>query len=72
MTDPKKQQVGPRGIRILGMFVLVYLAIGSHMYFNMDLPSIAYILYGIVSWVAGMMLFYKLHRSYMADLAEQQ
>lgn len=71
MSDPK-QQVGPRGIRVLALFVLVYLAIGSHMYFNMDLPSIAYILYGIVSWIAGMLLFYRLHKSYMADLVEQQ
>lgn len=72
MANPEKQQVGPKGIRILTVFVLIYLAIGSHMYFNMQLPSYAYILYGIVSWVAGMMLFYRLHRSYMADLAEQQ
>ncbi|MFB6303071.1 MAG: hypothetical protein ABEH78_09455 [Haloferacaceae archaeon] len=72
MSNPEKQQVGPRGIRILGLFVLVYLGIGSHMYFNMNLPSIAYVLYGVVSWIAGMMLFYRLHRSYMADLTEQQ
>lgn len=71
MSEPK-QQVGPRGIRILGLFVLAYLAIGAHMYFNMELPNLAYILYGIVSWIAGMLLFYRLHKSYMADIANQQ
>lgn len=68
----RKQQVGPRGIRILGLFVLVYLAIGAHMYFNMELSNLAYILYGIVSWIVGMLLFYRLHKSYMADIANQQ
>jgi hypothetical protein len=71
MSDPK-QQVGPQGIRVLTVFVLVYLAIGAHMYFNMQLPALAYVAYGIVSWIAGMLLFYRLHKSYMADLAKQQ
>ena len=72
MSKKEKQQVGPKGIKILAAFVIVYLAIGSHMYFNMNLPSIAYIVYGVVSWIVGMLLFYKLHTSYMADLANQQ
>lgn len=68
MPDPN-QQVSSRGIRILLLFVTAYLVVGSYMYFFMSLPSIAYILYGIVSWIAGMMLFYRLHKSYMANLA---
>jgi hypothetical protein len=67
MVNPK-QPVSARGIRILGVFVLVYLAIGSYMYFYMDLPSLAYLAYGIVSWVGGMYLFYRLHNSYMDKL----
>lgn len=70
MSEPK-QQVGPRGIRILVVFVVVYLAIGSYMYFRMDLPSVAYAIYGVLSWVVGMLLFYRLHKSYIANLAEQ-
>lgn len=68
MSNPK-QQVSARGIRILGVFVLAYLAVGSHLYFNVHPPTWVYIAYGIVSWIAGMMLFYRLHKSYMADLA---
>lgn len=67
MVNPK-QQVSPGGIRVFLAFVVLYLLIGSHMYFNMNLPAIAYVLYGIVSWIAGMVLFYKLHKSYMADI----
>lgn len=55
----------------MGVFVLVYLALGSYMYFFMDLPGLAYVGYGIVAWVGGMMLFYRLHRSYMASLGEE-
>lgn len=69
MPDPK-QQVSSGGIRILFAFVVLYLLIGSYMYFFMTLPAIAYVLYGIVSWVGGMMLFYKLHKSYMEDLGK--
>lgn len=70
MPDPK-QQLSPHGIRVLFSFVVVYLLIGSYMYFQMDLPGIAYALYGVVSWIAGMMLFYKLHKSYMADIGRE-
>jgi len=66
MVNPK-QQVSSRGIRILGVFVVVYLLIGSYMYFYLDLPDLAYVGYGIVSWIGGMMLFYYLHVSYMAN-----
>lgn len=69
MTDTQ-QKVGSKGIRILGAFVIVYLLIGSYLYFFQDLPAIAYVIYGLVSWVGGMMLFYKLHRSYMADIGK--
>jgi hypothetical protein len=66
MVNPK-QQVSGRGIRVLGLFVLVYLAIGSYMYFYMNLPTVAYAGYGVLSWLVGMLLFYRLHKSYMAD-----
>jgi putative Mn2+ efflux pump MntP len=66
MVSPK-QQVSSRGIRILGVFVAVYLLIGSYMYFYLDLPILAYVAYGILSWIGGMVLFYRLHRSYMAS-----
>ena len=66
MVNPK-QQVSSRGIRILGVFVVVYLLIGSYMYFYLDLPALAYVAYGVLSWVGGMVLFYRLHRSYMAN-----
>ncbi|WP_299331265.1 hypothetical protein [Haloplanus sp.] len=66
MVNPK-QQVSGRGIRVLGLFVLVYLVIGSYMYFYMDLPTVAYAGYGVLSWLVGMLLFYRLHKSYMAD-----
>lgn len=71
MTDTV-QQVSPSGMRMFLLFVLFYLAIGSYMYFYMSLPSIAYVLYGIISWIAGMMLFYKLHKSHMAKIKEEQ
>jgi hypothetical protein len=67
MVNPQ-QQVSSRGIRVLGLFVLVYLLIGSYMYFYMDLPVIAYAGYGVLSWVAGMGLFYWLHKNYMSQL----
>jgi hypothetical protein len=67
MVNPK-QQVSGRGIRILGLFVLIYLLIGSYMYFYMDLPVLAYVAYGVVSWLGGMLLFYRLHTNYMANL----
>ncbi|WP_251341946.1 hypothetical protein [Haloplanus halophilus] len=66
MVDPK-QGVSRRGIRILGVFVAAYLLIGSYMYLYMDLPTLAYVAYGILSWVGGMLLFYRLHSSFMAD-----
>jgi len=66
MVNPK-QQVSSRGIRILGVFVAVYLLIGSYMYFYLELPSLAYVAYGILSWIGGMLLFYYLHVSYMAS-----
>ena len=66
MVNPK-QQVSGRGIRVLGLFVLVYLAIGSYMSFYMDLPTVAYAGYGVLSWLVGMLLFYRPHKSYMAD-----
>jgi len=66
MVNPK-QQVSSRGIRVLGVFVLAYLLIGSYMYFYLDLPTLAYVAYGILSWVGGMFLFYRLHTDFMAD-----
>jgi putative Mn2+ efflux pump MntP len=66
MVNPK-QQVSSRGIRILGVFVAVYLLIGSYMYFYLELPDLAYVAYGILSWIGGMLLFYYLHVSYMAS-----
>lgn len=65
------QKVSSRGIRILAVFVLIYLAVGFHLWLNMDLPSIAYIGYGIFAWVIGMLLFYRLHKSYMAAIGEE-
>ena len=70
MADPA-QQVSASGIRVLGLFVVVYLGIGFHMWLNMDLPDLVYVAYGILAWVGGMMLFYRLHRSYMDSLGEQ-
>lgn len=61
-------QVSPEAMRVFVAFVALYLLIGSYMYFYMELPAIAYVLYGIVSWIVGMMLFYKLHKSSMADI----
>lgn len=69
MPDPA-QKVSPKGIRILLVFVIIYLAVGFHMWLNMDLPSLAYVAYGIFAWVVGMLLFYRLHRSYMASMGE--
>lgn len=66
MVNPK-QQVSSRGIRVLGVFVLAYLLVGSYMYFYLDLPTLAYVAYGILSWVGGMLLFYRLHTDFMAD-----
>ncbi len=66
MVNPK-QQVSSRGIRILGVFVAVYLLVGSYMYFYLELPDLAYVAYGILSWIGGMVLFYYLHVSYMAN-----
>lgn len=62
------QKVSTAGMHVFLAFVVLYLLIGSYMYFYMTLPAIAYVLYGIISWIAGMMLFYKLHKSHMADL----
>lgn len=70
VTNPR-QQVSPRGIRILGAFVLAYLAVGSYMYFYMDLPTVAYVAYGVFSWIGGLVLFYRLHKSFMADLEQR-
>ena len=70
MADPR-QQVSTRGIRVLGVFVLAYLAVGSYMYFAMDLPTAAYIGYGLFSWLGGMALFYRLHRSFMSDFEQE-
>ncbi|MFP4217999.1 MAG: hypothetical protein ACLFR6_04060 [Salinarchaeum sp.] len=67
MTDPR-QQVSQTGIRILFAFVVVYVAVGAALYFRADLPAFAYAGYGILGWVGGMYLFYRLHRSFMADL----
>jgi len=67
MTDPR-QQVSPRGIRVMGAFVLAYLVVGSYMYFAMDLPTAAYVAYGVLSWIGGLVLFYRLHKSFMSDL----
>jgi len=66
MVNPK-QQVSTRGIRVLGVFVVVYLLVGSYMYFYLDLPVVAYAAYGVLSWLGGMVLFYRLHKSYMAQ-----
>lgn len=41
------------------------------MYLYMELPVFVYGLYGFLSWIGGMMLFYKLHRSYIADLDQR-
>lgn len=68
--DPK-QQISPTGIRILLLFVVVYLAVGSYMYFFMTLPVVVYVFYGVVSWIGGMMLFYRLHKSYMAQFERE-
>jgi len=65
--ETPKQQVSSRGIRVLGVFVVVYLLIGSYMYFFLELPALAYAAYGILSWVGGMVLFYRLHTNYMAN-----
>ena len=70
MPDPA-QKVSSRGIRVLGVFVIAYLAIGFHLWLNMDLPGFVYVIYGVLAWVVGMMLFYRLHRSYMDSLGEQ-
>ena len=67
MSDPR-QQVSSRGIRVLGAFVLVYLLVGGYMYLVLDLPTLAYVAYGVVSWIAGMLLFYRLHRSFTESL----
>jgi hypothetical protein len=67
MVNPQ-QQVSGRGIRVLGLFVVVYLLIGSYMYFYMDLPTLAYAGYGVLSWLVGMLLFYHLHNEYMSQL----
>jgi hypothetical protein len=67
MVNPQ-QQVSTRGIRVLGLFVLIYLLVGSYMYFYMDLPVIAYAGYGVLSWAGGMLLFYRLHNNYMSQL----
>lgn len=67
MTNPR-QQVSSRGIRVLGAFVLAYLLVGGYMYFRLDLPTLAYVAYGVLSWVAGMLLFYRLHRSFTESL----
>lgn len=70
MPDPA-QKVSSRGIRVLGVFVIAYLAVGFHLWLNMDLPGFAYVIYGVLAWVLGMMLFYRLHRSYMDSLGEE-
>lgn len=70
MVDPR-QQVSQRGIRILFGFVVLYVAIGAYLYFRTALPSFAYAIYGILGWVGGMYLFYRLHRSFMADLEQE-
>jgi hypothetical protein len=70
MADPR-QQVSTRGIRVLGAFVLAYLAVGSYMYFALDLPTAAYVAYGLLSWIGGMALFYRLHKSFMADFEQE-
>lgn len=62
------QQVSGQGIRILALYVGAYVLIGSYMYFSMELPAIAYVIYAIIGWVAGMAVFYKLHRDYMRQL----
>jgi len=66
MANPK-QQVSSRGIRVLGVFVLAYLLVGSYMYFYLELPTLAYVAYGVLSWAGGMLLFYRLHTNFMAD-----
>lgn len=70
MADPR-QQVSTRGIRVLAAFVLTYLAVGSYIYFVMDLPTAAYVAYGLLSWIGGMALFYRLHRSFMSDFEQE-
>jgi len=70
MANPK-QQVSQRGARVLLTFVLIYLGIGSYMYLGFDFPVLVYVVYGVASWVLGMMLFYRLHRSFIADLERE-
>lgn len=70
MVDPR-QQVSSQGIRVLFGFVVVYLLIGAYMYFRLDLPTLAYVAYGVLSWLAGMLLFYRLHRSFIEDLEQE-
>lgn len=70
MVDPR-QQVSPRGIRVLAAFVLTYLAVGSYLYFAVDLPTAAYVAYGVISWIGGMVLFYRLHQSFMSDFEQR-
>lgn len=69
MPDPA-QKVSPKGIRILAVFVVAYLAGGFYLW-SIELPGLVYAGYGILAWVLGMMLFYRLHKSYMADLGEE-
>lgn len=70
MADPR-QQVSKQGIRVMLAFVALYLLVGSYMYFMMDLPTMAYVAYGVLSWIGGMLLFYRLHRSFMDDLEQE-
>lgn len=67
MVNPQ-QGVSPRGIRILGAFVLLYLLVGLYMHFYLTLPVTVYAGYGVFSWAAGMGLFYWLHKKYMSQL----
>jgi fatty acid desaturase len=69
MADPR-QQVSPRGIRILLAFVAAYLLVGAALTFYADLPAVGYAIYGVVGWIVGMQLFYRLHRSYTATLGQ--
>jgi hypothetical protein len=71
VTDVR-QQLSPRGVSVLFGYVVVYLAVGSVLYFTIDLPAVVYAAYGVLSWVLGMWLFYRLHRSFVADLSESQ
>lgn len=64
-----EQKVSPRGIRVLAVFVVLYLAVGFYLW-SIDLPGLAYAGYGILAWVLGMLLFYRLHKSYMASMGE--